>query len=171
LTETPKTKTKVAVLYTKPETVLEDIQRLMELANFEHHLPKKMDTLLKINISWQKWFPGCSTTPWQLEGVIRTLQAAGYDKLIAAQNGTVVVDSREGEVNNRHLVALKRCGLKSVHLGEPGVRWIRYQPKGEMLALDKVYPRGIMIPELMMGKNVVHLPTVKTHVFTTPLER
>jgi uncharacterized protein (DUF362 family) len=160
-------KAKVAVLYTRPETVLDDIQRLMELADFQQHLPQSLETLLKINISWQKWFPACSTTPWQLEGVIRALQSAGYENLTPTQNGTVVVNSREGEINNRHLAALKRCGLKSIHLGDPEVKWIRYQPKGEMLALDKVYPNGIMIPEHMVGKNVIHLPTMKTHVFTT----
>jgi uncharacterized protein (DUF362 family) len=36
-----------------------------------------------------------------------------------------------------------------------------------MMVLDKVYPNGIKIPEMLMGKNIVHLPTVKTHVFTT----
>ena len=36
-----------------------------------------------------------------------------------------------------------------------------------MMVLAKVYPNGIKIPEMLMGKNIVHLPTVKTHVFTT----
>ncbi|MDP6512552.1 MAG: DUF362 domain-containing protein, partial [SAR202 cluster bacterium] len=45
--------------------------------------------------------------------------------------------------------------------------WIEYKPKSPMMVLDKVYPNGIKIPEMLMGKNIVHLPTVKTHVFTT----
>ena len=36
-----------------------------------------------------------------------------------------------------------------------------------MLALDGVFPEGIRIPKRLVGANVVHLPTVKTHVFTT----
>ena len=35
------------------------------------------------------------------------------------------------------------------------------------LVLDKVYPDGVYIPKSLIGKNIVHLPTVKTHVFTT----
>ena len=69
---------KVAVVYTTPETVLDDIGRAMRLADYEAYLPKDLSTLLKINISWQHYYPACSTTPWQLEGVIKTLKADGY---------------------------------------------------------------------------------------------
>jgi len=36
-----------------------------------------------------------------------------------------------------------------------------------MHALNKVYPHGIHLPEYFFGKNIVHLPTVKTHIYTT----
>jgi uncharacterized protein (DUF362 family) len=36
-----------------------------------------------------------------------------------------------------------------------------------MLVLDEIYPEGIQVPEMFLGKNIVHLPTIKTHVFTT----
>ena len=36
-----------------------------------------------------------------------------------------------------------------------------------MLALDHIYPEGIRIPDYFIGKNIVHLPTVKTHIYTT----
>src|SRR5688572_4378103 len=84
---------KVAVLKTHPETVLHDIQDLMHLAGYQQALPPEFETLLKINISWQTWYPACSSTPWQLEGAIRTLQADGYRNLIGAHNRTVVVDA------------------------------------------------------------------------------
>src|SRR3712207_4924293 len=59
---------KVAVLKTQPETVLQDVGEAMRLAGFQEALPRDKETLLKINISWQTWYPACSTTPWQLEG-------------------------------------------------------------------------------------------------------
>ncbi|HDD54610.1 MAG TPA: DUF362 domain-containing protein, partial [Chloroflexi bacterium] len=72
-------KGQVAVVKTSPETVLEDYQRLLEIAGIEKALPdQNIQTGLKINISWQTWYPACSTTPWQLEGVINTLQTMGY---------------------------------------------------------------------------------------------
>jgi uncharacterized protein (DUF362 family) len=160
-------KGRVVVLRTRPETVLDDYQRLLERADYEAALPKDKETLLKINISWQQWYPACSTAPWQLEGVIRTMQQAGYRDLIAAHNRTVVVDAHVGERNNKHKLVVDKYGLRNVHLYEPEVEWVYYEPRTPMLVLDKVYPDGIKIPRLFFDKNIVQLPTVKTHVFTT----
>ena len=157
----------VAVVATQPETVLEDFGRAMALAGADRHLSPDRSTLLKINISWQHWYPGCSTSPWQLEGVIRALQNQGHQDLIAAHNGTVVVDSFEGEENNKHKVVQDRYRLPTVHLDTPPNVWVDYQPKAEMLVLDDIFPEGIQIPEIFPGKDIVHLPTMKTHVFTT----
>jgi uncharacterized protein (DUF362 family) len=137
----------------------------MRLADYQAYLPSEPDTLLKINISWQHYYPACSTTPWQLDGVVRTLRADGYKGIIPTHNGTVVVDAREGAASNKHDVVERRHGLKSVYLET--AKWVPYEPKAKMLALDRVYPDGIQIPEMLIGKNIVHLPTVKTHVFTT----
>ena len=157
----------VAVVATKPETVLEDMGRAMLLAGVERILSPELATLLKINISWQHWYPGCSTTPWQLEGVIKGLSGLGHRELIGAHNGTVVVDSFEGEENNKHKAVQDRYNLPVVHLDTPPNRWVEYKPKAEMLVLDDIFPEGIQIPETFAGKNIVHLPTMKTHVFTT----
>jgi len=102
-----------------------------------------------------------------LEGTIRGLRLAGFRNQVAVQNGTVVVDSHEGERRNKHSSVLERNGVDSVLVTDPGVPWVRYAPKGELLALDRIFPDGIEIPEVLFGKNVVHLPTVQTHVFTT----
>ena len=160
-----QTRPTVAVVYATPETVLDDTARAMRLAGYTDHLPSGPETLLKINISWQHYYPACSTTPWQLEGVVRALQAGGYDRLIPTHNGTVVVDAREGAVNNKHTVVEAKYGLDSVYLED--ARWIDFKPKSKMLVLDQVYPDGFQVPEMLIGKNIVHLPTLKTHVFTT----
>ena len=165
---TPTTpRPKVAVVRTRPETVLEDVGRAMRLADYQQVLPLDIPVLLKINISWQHWYPACSTTPWQLEGVIRALQADGYTDLVPAQNGTVVVDSFVGEERNKHKPVLQKYGLQSLHLDVPPTPWVPYQPRGEMLVLDKIFPEGITIPDCFPGKSIIQLPTMKTHVFTT----
>ena len=158
---------KVAVLKTSPETVVEDIGRLMHLAEFERFLPKEIDTILKINISWHYHYPGCSTSPWQFEGAVRTLLESGYRNLTPAQNRTVVVDPKLGAKKNHLLSVLEKYHLRFLYLYEPQVEWIDYKPKKEMIVLDQIFPRGIKIPAFLMGKNAVHLPTLKTHVFTT----
>ena len=163
----PAAPSSVAVVRTRPETVLDDIQTAMTLAGVEQHLDPLATTLLKINISWQHWYPGCSTSPWQLEGVTRGLRNLGYRDLIGAHNGTVVVDSFEGEANNKHKAVQDKCGLPVIHLDTPPNKWVNYTPKAKMLALHDIFPDGIEIPETFAGKNIVHLPTMKTHVFTT----
>ncbi|MDO8588140.1 MAG: DUF362 domain-containing protein [Armatimonadota bacterium] len=160
-------KSVVAVLKTTPESVVEDYARLMDLAGFRAHLPADKDTILKINISWHHYFPACSTTPWQMEGVTKALRDAGYGNLIPAQNRTVVVDPKLGARRNHLESVVEKYGLEFVYLYEPGVKWIRYEPKSPMLVLDRIFPDGIYIPEMFVGKNAVHLPTLKTHVFTT----
>jgi len=160
---------KVAVLRTRPGTVLEDYARLMHLAGYEQALPKDRETFLKINISWQTWYPACSSTPWQVEGVIKTLLADGYPKasLSAAHNRTVVVDAYVGERNNGHKAVTDRYGIRNLHLYEPTVEWVRYEPKAPLLVLNQVYPEGILLPKPFFGRNIIQLPTIKTHVFTT----
>ncbi len=160
-------RSKVAVVYTKPATVLDDICSLMEMAGYRQHLPQDKETILKVNISWQHFFPACSTTPWQLEGVIKALQAGGYQNLMLAHNKTVVVDAHVGEVNNKHKPVAEKYGIPSVYLFKPPVQWFKYEPKEPLLVLDKVFPEGIYFPDLLLGRNIVHLPTMKTHVFTT----
>jgi uncharacterized protein (DUF362 family) len=164
---------KVALLKTSPRTVLEDYQRLMELAEYDTVLDPGADTALKINISWHFFYPACSTTPWQLEGVIRALVAGGFDPdlIYGCHNRTVVIDSRLGERENKHIDVIEAHGLRNVHLYE-GEEWL---PIGEavgdltkkFLCLNDVYPQGFNIPKRFVGENIIQLPTVKTHVFTT----
>ena len=99
--------------------------------------------------------------------MVQALRNLGHDDLIAAHNGTVVVDSFEGEANNKHKAVQDKCGLPAVHLDTPPNVWIDYKPRAEMLVLNDIFPEGIQIPEIFPGKNIIQLPTMKTHVFTT----
>jgi uncharacterized protein (DUF362 family) len=162
-------KGQVAVLKTSPETVLDDYQRLLEMAGIEKALPEKeIQTGLKINISWQTWYPACSTAPWQLEGVIQTLKSLGYTDLVGVHNDTVVVDTQDGEINNKHKAVTDQHGIPCLYLYNQEFEWIEFTPKNhEYLVLDKVYKDGVFIPKALLGMNIIQLPTVKTHVFTT----
>ena len=62
------------------------------------------DTLLKLNLSWTKYFPSCSSQPWQVDGVIdEDARPTGSqrERLIPIENKTVVTNPREGCRNNR----------------------------------------------------------------------
>jgi uncharacterized protein (DUF362 family) len=164
---------KVAVLRTTPATVRRDYHELLNLAGYQRVLAKDVDTALKVNISWHFFFPGCSSPPWQLDGVISAMLADGFhrDLIHACHNRTVVVDARLGERENRHIDVVEAYGLRNIHLYE-GEEWISIEDavgdlKAKFLCLNDVYPDGFDIPRRFIGENIIHLPTVKTHVFTT----
>jgi uncharacterized protein (DUF362 family) len=140
----------------------------MKLAGFEAALPKNVRTGIKINVSWQTWYPACSSTPWQLEGVIRSLQAGGYPDLVGIHNDTVVVNTADAERNNKHKFITDLYNIPVLYLYNQDFEWVEFTPKKQpFLVLDKVYPQGVFIPKALVGMNIIHLPTVKTHVFTT----
>ena len=156
------------MLRTRPDTVLGDLGRLCELAGVKDALAPGGTTILKDNISWHYPYPGANTTPWQLEGTILALRASGLADLVCVQNDTVVTDPRKGERLNGYLGVLGRYGIPVRYNCDPhDLGWVRYEPKGPMLALPKVFPDGIQIPEFFLGTNIVHLPTVKCHIYTT----
>jgi uncharacterized protein (DUF362 family) len=160
-------KGRVAVLKTKPASILEDVRQVMKLGGFEAALPRDVTTGLKINISWQTWYPACSSTPWQIEGVIQALLDANYKDLVGIHNDTVVVDTSVGEFNNKHRFVTDKHGVPCIYLYDEDFEWFEFVPKRPFLVLDKVYPEGVFIPKALVGLNIIQLPTVKTHVFTT----
>jgi len=158
---------KVAVLRTRPETVLKDYSRLCELAGMKEALDPSATTILKDNISWHLLYPSANTTPWQLEGTILALRDAGLGDLVNVHNKTVVTIADLGDRYNKFGPVLDKYGIPKKYNFEPqDMAWVRYQPKAKMAVLDKVFPDGIYVPDYFHGKNIVHLPTVKSHSYT-----
>lgn len=161
-------KSKVAVLKTTPETVLEDYSRLMEMADINSYLDKTATTILKDNISWHFPFPGANTTPWQLESTIQCLKKNNYDEIVCVQNKTVVTDAFKGEDLNKYVPIFKKYDIPVLfNFKDEDIKWIDYTPKAKMNVLNDIYPEGITIPDYFIGKNIIHLPTVKCHIYTT----
>ncbi|MFQ5433166.1 MAG: DUF362 domain-containing protein, partial [Nitrospinota bacterium] len=161
-------KSVVAVIKTKPETVLGDIEQLMKKAGFEEALPRNKTVILKDNISWHFPFFGANTTPWQLEGAILSLKNNGYKDIASVHNDTVVTDPYQGgELNKLKPIYQKYSIEERYNFLPEDIKWITYTPNAKMKILDKIYPEGIKIPEYFIDKSIIHLPTVKTHIYTT----
>lgn len=161
-------KSKVAVIKTKPGKVLQDTERLMQLAGFESALDKKSTTILKDNISWHFPFPGANTTPWQMEGTILALKNANFIDITCVQNKTVVTNAFKGEDLNNYLPIFQKYKIPVLYnFKEEDMKWVEYKPKAKMHVLQKIYHDGIYIPDYFFGKNIIHLPTVKCHIYTT----
>lgn len=165
MSDTPRAR--VAVVATRPASVLADTARVMDLAGAGEHLDPGTDTLLKLNLSWTKFFPACSSWAWQLDGVIEALKSAGFpaERLLPIENATVVTEPRKGCRQNRWEPVLERHGLTFQPLTE--VPWTVHDFGDDLEVLPRIFPDGIHVPELFAGKQVVHLPTLKTHGHTT----
>ena len=104
----------VAVVRTRPETVLQDYQRLFELAGGKQALHAGATTILKDNISWHFPMPAANTTPWQLEGSILALRQAGFNELVCVQNQTVITNAFKGEDLNGYLPIFKHYKIPAL---------------------------------------------------------
>jgi uncharacterized protein (DUF362 family) len=168
ITGLPLTEPKVAIVRTTPQTVLEDVQRAMELAGLKNTLKSDSTTIIKDNISWHFPFPGANTTPWQMEGAILGLRKNSFKNVVCVQNQTVVTDAFKGEDLNKYLPLFKKYEVPVLfNFREEDMKWVEYTPKFPMLVLDQIFPEGIRIPDFFFGKNILHLPTVKCHIYTT----
>jgi uncharacterized protein (DUF362 family) len=161
-------KSTVVIRRTAPEKVLGEIPEIMALAGLKESLDRNNTTILKDNISWHKPFLSANTTPWQLEGTIQGLKQAGFDRLIAVHNNTVVTDPFKGGRSNKLKPVYLRHNIREIYNFLPhDINWETYEPKAAMKVLDRIYPKGIKIPGFFRGKNIVHMPTVKCHIYTT----
>jgi uncharacterized protein (DUF362 family) len=156
-------RSKVIVLKTSTESILDDYKKLLHLADYERFISKDNTTLIKLNLSWTKYFPSCSSQPWQLDGLVQTLLADGYtkEKLVAVENKTVVTNPIKGAKNNKWTPILEKSGINFIPLDK--AEWVKFTFKDKLLKLDQIFPEGIEIPKMFFGTNVIHLPTVKTH--------
>lgn len=158
----------VSIIRTNPESVVSDVHRAMEAAGAGRFLTAERELLLKLNLSWTKYFPACSSQPWQLDGVCADLlEHRGYrpDQVLPIENRTVVTNPRKGAVNNLWMPILDRYGLPFIPLTE--VEWTVYEFRSELLKLNEIFPEGIVIPKMFLGRDILHLPTVKTHGHST----
>jgi uncharacterized protein (DUF362 family) len=161
-------RSKVAVLRIRPDHVLDDIERLHALGDVDRALASGQTTILKDNISWHFPFPGANTTPWQLEGTIRSLRSHGFTDLVCVQNKTVVTDAFKGEDLNGYVPIFRAYDIPVRYNFKPeDMTWSVYRPRAKMRVLDQIFPEGILIPDAFHGANIVHLPTVKCHIYTT----
>ncbi|HEY7954086.1 MAG TPA: DUF362 domain-containing protein [Polyangia bacterium] len=161
-------RSRVAVIKVRSETIHEDIFRLCELAGMKEALAPGATTILKDNISWHYPFPAANSTPWQLEGTILALRRMGFPDITCVQNKTVVTNAFKGEDLNHYVPIFKAHKVPVLfNFKEEDVKWVPYRPKARMRVLDKIFPEGIHIPDYFEGKNIVHLPTMKCHIYTT----
>ena len=159
--------TQVYIKKVSPETILQDYADLMEITNYKKYFNPKEKLIVKLNLSWSKFFPSCSSPPWQVEGVLKKLKEDGFPgkNIYTAENKTVVTNIRSGLKGNKWEPIITKYNCHFVPLTR--VKFIPFKSKEPLHVLDsKIFPKGFKIPEIYIGKNIIHLPTFKTHGHT-----
>ena len=166
----------IFVVKTSPKHVSDDYQKLMHLAKYQEFFEKHYKIILKLNLSWSKFFPACSSPPWQVEGVLRTMVDDGFDpkKIFTAENRTVVTNIEKGLKGNKWGPIIKKYGAWFVPLTR--IPYVPYESlRSKFLTLknkslfvldSKIFPDGFFIPKFYLSKPIIHLPTMKTHGHT-----
>jgi len=152
------------VVKTSPSTIISDYSKVMRMCDYQKYLPIDKNT---IDLSWSLYYPACSTEPWQLEGVLKTLREDGYRDIVAMENKTVVTDPLKGLKQNKWDVVLKKYDVEFVPLMD--VEWIPCVDviKADLPAIREIFGDSYRIPAPFINANVIHLPTMKTHGHTT----
>ncbi|HDZ18701.1 MAG TPA: DUF362 domain-containing protein, partial [archaeon] len=169
----------IFIVKTSPKMVLEDYKKLMHLAKYEKNYSKDKKIIIKLNLSWSKFFPACSSPPWQVEGVLKTMLDDGFKSknLFTAENRTVVTNIAKGLKGNKWAPIIKKYGVWFVPLTRiPFVpyeslrsRFLTFKNKSLFVLDSKIFPEGFFIPQFYVGKSIIHLPTIKTHGHTGAL--
>jgi len=147
----------VAVVKTSPQTYFSDVENLQKLSEFDKMVKPAFPTVLKINITWQEYYPSCSTPPWQLDAILQGLKKRRFKEIHAVENLTVVTDPYRGMETNKLNGVLEKYGLGFECLVEGS--WEIMNPS-KCLVFGQ---EDKLMPTIIKGSQVIHLPTIKCH--------
>ncbi|MGD9397525.1 MAG: DUF362 domain-containing protein [Candidatus Thorarchaeota archaeon] len=156
---------KVAVVKTTPQTINEDIAKAMDLADYDRFVSKDVATSIKLNLSWSKLYPACSTNPYIFDGLLKKLISDGFDNrtITAVENETVVTNIYAGVKNNNWYPVMKKHRIKFLPLIK--ATYVDVDLPQKTLVMEDIFGETIA-PREIFGTNIIHLPTIKTHGHT-----
>ncbi len=151
---------KVAVVKTSPKTIYDDIARVMDLADYDKFVSKDVATSIKLNLSWSKLYPACSTNPYIFDGLLKKLLADGFDnrKIQAVENETVVTNIYAGVRNNNWWPVMKKHRIRFLPLIK--ATYVDVDLPQKTLVMEDIFGETIA-PKEIFGTNIIHLPTIK----------
>ena len=162
-----KEKPRIYIKKVSSKTILQDYSDLLDMAGYKNFFKPEKKTMVKLNLSWSKYYPACSSPPWQVEGVLRKLKLDGFPSknVFTCENRTVVTNIARGLKGNKWTPIITKYNNYFVPLTR--VKFVPFKSKIPLKALDsKIFPEGFSIPQIYIGKNMIHLPTFKTHGHT-----
>lgn len=154
-------KSKVGVVRTTPESVLDDVDHLCDLANLASSLKPNSLTILKDGGVWHQPFPGTNTTPWQLEGTVLALKRRGFENLSLVRGRGAALAALQHDDKSHTAPLCERYNVPVLYnFKHRDMRWIDYRPRARLHVLHEIFRSGVRLPDYYFGKNMLHLPAL-----------
>jgi len=156
-------RSRVAVLSSSPETVRDDVRRLLRILRAGSGPARTGDVLVVPDLERRHWFPSCGTTPWQLDGSLEALRERGVPassvrvivREAAPSAAARALDTHSlGQVFRSHDVELLRCSPSDPVL--PPAAFGEEPLLPELLA-------ALRVPERVCGAQLLLLPALRLH--------
>jgi len=145
---------RVAGLAPSRDEVVASVRRAMDLAHWQEFIPRGADVALKPNLGWDLFLPGATTSPWAVEGVVRTIRD-WVGTIYVVESDQVVVDVEKAFRLNRIDRVCQEYGLTWVNMTRGPMRTVAL-PQGRVL-------KELTVPEILLQTKLVTVPVIKTH--------
>ena len=152
----------VALVETRPETIIEDYGRVIELAGLAEMMGDSPVTLVPQARSGG-WFPGTGSPPWQLDGVLTWLdKRQGPLRDTAGGGRTAVVLPISPTGGPAPAVGWAWEDVMARHGAEPASDHFRrprsFRAEPALPALEAALPRGLSLPVGLRDRPTLLLP-------------
>jgi uncharacterized protein (DUF362 family) len=135
----------VYVYKTSPKTLESDVEKVLNTADFQELNPEK-ETFIKINANYDRDWPGCNTSRWFLDALLRDLKNNGFKDLKVI----------EGDLKLQPAVrTIGAIGIKDL-LDKHGIPFIPIEdlPRGEY-----------ELPLILHDSQLINTSVLHTHTF------
>jgi uncharacterized protein (DUF362 family) len=134
----------VYVYRTSPKTLEIDVEKVLNTPDFQELNPEK-EILIKINANYDRDWPGCNTSRWFLDALLKNLRKKGFDNL------NVI----EGDLKLQPAVKTLRA---------VGIDKILKKYEVPFLSIENL-PRNDELPAILKKAQLISTPVLHTHTF------
>ncbi len=146
---------KVSLVRCDSPDIFPCVKSVMELAGWQTFIPAGKDIVLKPNLGWDLFLPGCVTSPWVVEGVIQTVYDVCENIYIADADQVLVnIDKAARKANFLELTE-KYKKVKWLNLSKQEMTEKEFTLGGKTFLLP--------IPKILFDCTLISVPVMKTH--------
>jgi uncharacterized protein (DUF362 family) len=140
---------KVLVFNTSPVTLIQDVERILQMSSLTKHLNTKKKTLVKINANYDRNYPGCNTSTWFLDALLLSLKKLGFTDLTAVESDLKLQPAERtikaigiSDVLEKHKVPF--LNLESCPHGEDGLPLVIHRAQVISVPLIHTHPHAVV---------------------------